>query len=117
MYEALFSRCIPDAEIEILSWSVLISGALREIEPLGPLPDGYAAEPSASRKLYSRALSHWSDTPVHNRTSLGAGSRIEGPAIIVEEETSTMVSASFCAIIDTASNIILQRKSGGSTAQ
>jgi N-methylhydantoinase A len=38
------------------------------------------------------------------------GATIAGPAVIVEDETSTFVSASFTAEIDAAGCIVMQRK-------
>jgi N-methylhydantoinase A len=38
------------------------------------------------------------------------GARIEGPALVAEDETTTFVTASFDAAIDGARNILLSRK-------
>jgi hypothetical protein len=39
-----------------------------------------------------------------------AGSRINGPAAIVEDETSTLVTASFDAVIAPGGAIVLERR-------
>jgi N-methylhydantoinase A len=38
--------------------------------------------------------------PVYRRAGLSPGARIKGPAVIAEDETSTVVGASFDARID-----------------
>lgn len=110
IYEGLFSRYIPYGEIELLSWSVLVSAAPRNVEALGPTPCGGPAEILGKRMIYCGAPAQWQEAPIYRRASLTAGSRIEGPAIIVEDETSTVVSASFAAVVDAGSNIVLHHK-------
>ena len=40
------------------------------------------------------------DVPLYRRERMEAGVRVQGPAIIAEDETSTFVTASFDARID-----------------
>ncbi len=49
----------------------------------------------------------------HNDRRLG--SRLPGPAIIVEDETATLVTAAYDAIIDPGGSIILERRATGVT--
>jgi N-methylhydantoinase A len=44
------------------------------------------------------------------RADLRPGDRIAGPALIVEDETTTVVSPSFDAMIDAGEAIVLTRK-------
>jgi len=109
-YRALFTRHIPDAAIEILSWSVLSTTAappLAQISP--PAPKG-AATPSGTRGVFDAATGSEIEIPTYRRADLRPGFVISGPAIIVEDGTSTMVSARFDATSDEGGALILTRK-------
>jgi N-methylhydantoinase A len=53
-------------------------------------------------------------TPVYSRTSLVSGATLVGPAIIVEDETSTLVTAGFDAAINSLGQIVLTKKGAAS---
>jgi N-methylhydantoinase A len=50
------------------------------------------------------------EVAIHERAALSAGAVIPGPAIIVEDETSTVVSRAFDARIDRFGYIELTRR-------
>src|SRR5256885_4436266 len=101
-YSVLFKRPIPGAAIEALSWSVLISTQAQRPDPMAPAPDKRAPSPDGSRKFFDGRAASTIDVPAYRRSRLEAGSRVPGPAIIAEDETSTFVTASFDARIDGA---------------
>ena len=47
---------------------------------------------------------------VYEREALDAGARVSGPAVIVEKDTATVVSAAFDAAIHPQGHIIMSRK-------
>ena len=51
----------------------------------------------------------WFSTPVFERASLGPGSQTNGPAIIIEPTTTTVVAAGWRAEIISGSNLLLSR--------
>jgi N-methylhydantoinase A len=46
--------------------------------------------------------------PVYHRDDLGAGSAMAGPAVITEDETTTIVPKGFLASIDALGSIVLK---------
>jgi len=50
------------------------------------------------------------DSAIFERAALARGARIEGPAVIVERETATVVTTSFDAVIQCDGSILLVRK-------
>jgi N-methylhydantoinase A len=46
---------------------------------------------------------------VYERNSLSSGSELAGPALIVEDETTTVVTARFKAQVDSLGHLILER--------
>jgi len=62
----------------------------------------------AARNVYFGPNLGWSDTPVVNRTGL-AGNSAQGPLIIEEYDSTTVVPPGWSASVDQSSNIILLR--------
>jgi N-methylhydantoinase A len=46
-------------------------------------------------------------TPVYLRRDLRPGQRVVGPALIAEEQTTTVVTAHYCAMIDARGYIVM----------
>jgi N-methylhydantoinase A len=112
-YRRLYSRFIPDAEIEILSWLVSVSapaeGALAV--PLASRRTG-EAEPKARdrRPVFDPDSGEFLQVPIYWRDDLVPGARLAGPAVIAENDTSTVVSPLFDATIDQFGYIVLTRR-------
>ena len=109
-YTQLFARTIPNAEIEILTWTLSLGTSAEPGPALQPPIATSAATPVARRKVYDPQSGRYVDIPVYLRSTLGEGARLSGPAVVVEDETTTMVTASFDASINGAGCIVLDRK-------
>ena len=109
-YRRLYSRSIPGVDIEILSWVVslrapaegrLAAEAVERPEEVAPL---------SHRAVFDPDSGEFVDTPIYWRANLAPGVQIRGPAVIAEDETSTVVSADFDARIDRFGYIELTRR-------
>ena len=107
---ALFERHIPNAAIEILSWSVLVSTEAELPAKQGAAPAVPPPKPVGKRPVFDGRSGRTTEVPVYRREALRPAAPSPGPAIVVEDETSTYVSASFAAHIDAAGCIVLDRK-------
>jgi N-methylhydantoinase A len=109
-YRRLYSRPIPGVDIEILSWVVTISapaqGELASAMPTRP------SEPKARarRPLFDPQAGEFQNVPIYWRSDLGPGAKIAGPAVIAEDDTSTVVSRLFEAQVDKFGYIALTRR-------
>jgi N-methylhydantoinase A len=111
-YRRLYSRSIPGVEVEILSWVLSLSAPAE-----GRLGAAAAERPSVPKPLARRAVfdpdtGEFIDTPVYWRSDLAPGAQIKGPAVIAEDETSTVVSPDFDARIDRFGYIELTAREG-----
>jgi N-methylhydantoinase A len=110
VYGAHYGRTIPNLDVEVVSWSL----ALSTIEALPSPPQGKQtlrhAEPATERLVFDSETSEKRRFPVYMRSNLEPGSEISGPAIIAEDETSTLVGARFDAQINAHGYIVLTRK-------
>jgi N-methylhydantoinase A len=109
-YRRLYSRAIPGVDIEILSWVVSIAapaeGGLAE-----PVSErAYEPPPKARRRVFDPDSGEFLDVAVYWRPDLAPGARIPGPAVIAEDETSTVVSPLFNARIDCFGYIEVTRR-------
>lgn len=113
-YRALYDRIIDDLEIEVLTWVLLVA----TVAPPVSVPENAAVpfvpEPSGSRDLMDGDSGAFETVATFDRADLTAGATIDGPAVIVEKDTATVVGRGFRARLDGLGYIILE--SEGMTA-
>jgi N-methylhydantoinase A len=108
-YRRLYSRPIPGVEIEILSWVVAVS-APSEGHLAAPARErSTEPKPRSQRPIVDPATGEFREVAIYWRGDLAPGARIKGPAVIAEDETSTVVSHRFDARIDQFGYIELTR--------
>jgi N-methylhydantoinase A len=112
-YRRLYSRVIPGVEVEILSWVLLLSAPV-PVEPATTTaaPEPYMPDPARRRPVFDPETGEFVDVAIHERRDLEPGALILGPAVIVEDETSTVVGRLFDARIDAFGYIELTRREG-----
>jgi N-methylhydantoinase A len=110
-YRRLYSRVIPGVEVEVLSWVLLLSAPAPVGSVAAPTaPRSYTPKPARSRPVFDPETGEFVEVPIHERSALRPGASILGPAIIVEDETSTMITRLFEANIDAFGYIELTRR-------
>jgi N-methylhydantoinase A len=110
-YRRLYSRIIPGVEVEALSWVMLLSAPRpAETETVAPPPEPHTPQPGRSRPAFDPETGEFIEVAIHERRSLRPGALIPGPAIIVEDETSTVITRIFDAQIDALGYIKLTRR-------
>jgi N-methylhydantoinase A len=109
VYAAMFARYIPAAAIEILTWTVTVSTPRVLPAPLGPPPAVRVAVPSGRRPVFDPEQGRAVDVPMYWRPELLPGDRLDGPAVIAEDETSTFLTDRYRATINAIGCIVLER--------
>ncbi len=115
-YARFFGRAIDGLEgleIEIVTVSVK---AQEERPPPARHEITTGAErvtPAIRRAVFDPAVGALLDTGIVERTNLSAGQRVSGPAVIVERETSTVVTSPFDAVMQDDGTLFLIRKEAG----
>jgi N-methylhydantoinase A len=109
VYRRLYSRAIPEVEIEILSWVVAVS-APSEGQLGAPTRERASKpKPASRRPIFDPHTGEFEEVDIYRRPDLAPGARISGPAVIAEDETSTVISPLFDARIDRFGYIELTR--------
>ncbi|MEZ5905503.1 MAG: hypothetical protein R3C69_10540 [Geminicoccaceae bacterium] len=108
-YERQYDRRIPGVDVETISWGVTLATPVRAAAPPAGTAERHRAAPAGRRQVFAPALERMIEVAVHDRTALKPGATIEGPAIIVEAQTSTVVPEGFDAYVDGFGHIELAR--------
>ena len=111
-YAQLFTRAIPGAELEVLTWSVqMVAQAPVETPDANPRAEHAATQPKPDfhSSLYDPDTAKLLDVPVFHRRQLPRGSHISGPAIVVEPQTSTFVGSKFELRVGPQGHLLIER--------
>lgn len=111
-YAQFFGRAVDGPEIEFVTFSVKAQDSRPEDARESLTEDGGLIAASASREIFDPDFGASTESAIFERDSLTAGDRIAGPAVIVENETSTVVTSPFDAVIQADGTILLVRKGG-----
>lgn len=108
-YSQQFSRAVPGMTIEILNWSLEVSSKPRALKHYPEPSTRQRASPNGYRSILCDVTGAWREAEVHDRALLHPGDHLSGPALIIEPQTTTLVSADFSANVDGGGNIWLNR--------
>lgn len=109
-YGRQFSRAVPGMTIEILNWALDVSSAAPALRQYPLVERRQAARPVGQRRILCDVTGDWRAAEVFERAALAPGDHLSGPALIIEPQTTTFVSADFGAQVDGGGNIWLTRK-------
>jgi N-methylhydantoinase A len=110
-YRKVYGLVIPGQPVEAVTWSVTASSSTPSPQSVRNTVAAGKAKPIKKRSLFDAAKGKVSSVPVYWREDLERGAKLQGPAIIAEQETSTIVTSTFNARIDSVGNIVMERKS------
>lgn len=106
-YAEVFGRFLPNHEIEVLTWAVTASAAqpalLADADPIGT---GEAIEPSGTTS-FTEIDGITADAPVYERTELAPGIVLQGPLVVTERETNTVVPQGFTVECNAFGHLVL----------
>ena len=112
-YAQFFGRAIDGLEgleIEIVTWSVKAQDERPTPQQHRITLGGRMVAAPKSSPVFDPATGEMQATGIIERATLVAGDRVSGPAIIVERETSTVVTTPFDAVLQSDGSILLVRK-------
>jgi len=108
-YEEQFGRSLGELPIECVSWRVRVvaAPAVTSVRLKRDKLDAGAREIEV-RPAYFEELGRYVDTPVYSRAHLAPGSRVKGPALIEEDESTCVVGPSGKLVVDKSGNLIMK---------
>jgi N-methylhydantoinase A len=106
-YAKLYGRTIPRLEIEAVSWTLALAQQVplphRDAEPLGT-----AAAPEGQVRMIDAGSGGPVTAAVFTRAALRPGARLQGPAVVTEPGTSTIIPPGHAARIGASGDIIIE---------
>ncbi|MFC3181935.1 hydantoinase/oxoprolinase family protein [Cypionkella sinensis] len=112
-YARFFGRAIEGLEglqIEIVTWSLKAQDQRAKPDQIALTSGGARAAHKLSRAVFDPSRGEFMQTAIIDRSHLTPGARIIGPAVIVERETSTVVTAPFDVVMQSDGSLLLIRK-------
>jgi len=111
-YTALYGRTIDGIDIEVLSWTLMISAPSDHgTTGVAQADKRPAPDPVALQSLFDPVTATRVDVPVYLRDELRPGMQVDGPALITEDQTTTVVTSRFDAHVDARANIVMTQRS------
>ncbi|MEQ8388063.1 MAG: hydantoinase/oxoprolinase family protein [Alphaproteobacteria bacterium] len=105
-------RFTVDTEVEVVNLRAIAVGALDRIafqKGTKGGPDASAAVVDAEHEAYFDGK--FVTTPVYDRAKLAPGNRIEGPAVVIQLDSTSLVQPGFHATVDEYFNLVIQPNS------
>jgi N-methylhydantoinase A len=99
-YARFFDRPVPGSDVEVMSYAVVLTTTVPDIALAQVSADISDAVSTRSRLVRDTATGEAVPWAVYDRASLPIGARVAGPAIIAEDETSTLISPGWRAWIN-----------------
>ena len=105
-YRKQFSFLMPGKSliVEAVSVEVIASGGVHEEQELDRKKPG---KPVEGIRVFTGGK--WHAAPLYRREDLGAGQRIDGPAVIAEANATTVVEPEWRAIVTPLNHLVLDR--------
>lgn len=109
-YGALYGRALSEGEIEVLTWTVTVGAPRRPIAAAREAGSGADAIVAETRQIFDPGLGVPLKTSIYHREDLPIGVAFEGPALVVEAQTTTVVPAAFRATVNGAGHLVLTHR-------
>ena len=110
-YRRQYSRPVPGMQIEILNWGISVSTEPNKQKEKLHIAEISEAIDNTTRNITCDLTGETITAKVYQRTILQPSQIIIGPALIIEPQTTTLVSVDFHAQVDAQKNILMIRQS------
>jgi N-methylhydantoinase A len=99
--------------IEVLSWTVFVGTRATRPQPLAPAKERTGPSPLGRRAVFDGRSGRAVEVPVYERAQFTPGACVRGPALVIEDGTSTFVTDRFDVMLDAGGALVLERKGNG----
>ena len=111
-YRQLFGRTIDNLGVEITNWSLTVSTVRDPVAAIERQHKGHRSDSGKTCEFFDAALRTVVSAQSVNRSDIQPGTQLDGPAVIVENDTATIVTSAFSAIGQTDGSLLIVRKEG-----
>jgi N-methylhydantoinase A len=107
-YAKRYGFAAPGEQIEATTWRLTVLGPKTPVHLPRFEKRAGAVEPMARREAYFPECEGFAETPVYDRYALFAGSVLEGPAIVEERESTTVLPPGTKAEVDEHGTLLVR---------
>ena len=108
-YEDLYGRLIPGLDVEVMSWTLTLTETKKPtVEEKVSVDPGQSLDVLREQGLFDKGSTI--QAKVLERSTMVPNSIIDGPGLVVEEQTTTVVPSSFQVDVNEYGDLILSRK-------
>ncbi|HVY16828.1 MAG TPA: hydantoinase/oxoprolinase family protein [Rhodopila sp.] len=101
-YTRLFDRPVPGSDIEIMSYAVVVTTVAEDIRPATRDESLFEREavPARTQLVRDTTTGEVAEWGIHDRSALEPWITVRGPAIVAEDETSTLIGPGWSAVVN-----------------
>ncbi len=99
-YMKYFDRPVPGSDVEVMSFAVVLTTPTPRIATTSPIRDFTDAQSIRSQLVRDTSTGEVAPWAVYDRALMTTGARVSGPAILCEDETSTLVGPGWRASVN-----------------
>lgn len=110
-YRRIYGMTIPDVAVQAVTWRLSASAETNIVEPSDDLAaaDGAPTPIGHRPMIFDRGVDAV-DAPVYRRSDLGAGATFEGPAVVEERETTSVIRPGWSVEVAADGSLIATRR-------
>ena len=107
LHQQLYAHHHPEKPVEFVSGRVAAIGLMAAPPIQSATTTGASAEPKETRKVYFDEAEGFVDTTIYDRSTLGPGAAFDGPAVVEQIDTTTVVHPGQRAYVDEVGNLMI----------
>ncbi|MDJ1009678.1 MAG: hydantoinase/oxoprolinase family protein [Paracoccaceae bacterium] len=107
-YTATFGRLLKDGARRVMNLRTAVIGKRPKFDLATLAPKGGSVEASIIGRRKVHFGDAWHETAIYDRLSLPVGAVIEGPAILVQPDTTVLIDPGLAGRVDTFGNTIIE---------
>jgi N-methylhydantoinase A len=108
-YRRLYGNTVPNVPVEVITWRTRVS-TQRNISRATDVTTSNPVVPPSVQQVFDSAEGQWLDYGVYIRSDLRPGDCFPGPALVLEQQTTTVVTPAFDCDVSAAGHLVLTRK-------
>ncbi len=109
-YKRVYGLTIDDVAAEVVTWRLSVWAPVTGVEPDLAAPAGGEATPVSRRSVRFGRDRAPDDVAIYERAQLPAGTRLDGPVIISEAETTVVIRPGWTVEVDPDGSLLAQRE-------
>ena len=112
-HERAYGFTAPGESVEFVNLRMTVTGlikkpALRKLDSRG---EQVSEALDCTRKVYFQEAGGWTECPIYDRYRIPVDGVLEGPAVIEEKDSTTVIHPGFTCLVDDFGNLIVDKSS------